>query len=209
VMKKQFGSRCKLLMSDTDSLVYFIESEDLNAELQTISEHFDFSNLKISAEDARKKCLDVEGWRLEGDTYYHPLYDKDNKDKLGNLKDDVKGRIIAEFVGLRAKMYAFRFADGRTYDFDDREDHDEEPEEKVVAKGIPKRVKNEVLKFDKYLTCQAQETAQRVSFHKLESKDHNIYLSETSKQSLSAYDDKRYILPDGIATRAHGHYLNV
>ena len=210
VMKKQFGTRCKLLMSDTDSLVYEIQSDDLNTELQSISRHFDFSNLKVSAKDALKKCLSVEGWRLDGDTYYHPLYDKTNKDHLGLLKDDVKGRIIAEFVGLRAKMYAFRFADGRTYDYDDREDHDEEPEEKLILKGIPKKVKKELLRFCHYkTTLETQTSGDRVSFYKIESKDHNIYLFQTSKLTLSAYDDKRYVLPNGIATRAHGHYLNV
>ncbi len=44
VIKKQFGKRCKLLMTDTDSLVYGIESDDLTAELSNIKEHFDFSN---------------------------------------------------------------------------------------------------------------------------------------------------------------------
>ena len=210
VMKAQFGTRCKLLMSDTDSLVYEIVSEDLNAELQSIEQHFDFSNLKVSAEDARKKCLSVEGWELRDETYFHPLYDPKRKDHLGLFKDDVKGRIIAEFVGLRAKMYAFRFADGRTWDFDDREDHEEEPEEKLILKGIPKYVKKTQLKFSNYKeTLMTRTAGLKVAFHTLTSKNHEIHLNPMSKLTTSAYDDKRWILEDGITTRAHGNYLNV
>ena len=35
---------------------------------------------------------------------------------------------------------------------------------------------------------------------------HNISLVSQNKISLSCYDDKRYILDDGITTLAYGHY---
>ena len=38
------------------------------------------------------------------------------------------------------------------------------------------------------------------------SKNHRIYLQDREKKTLSRYDDKRYILPDGIHTLAYGHY---
>jgi hypothetical protein len=44
VMKKHFGNRCKLLMTDTDSLMYGIETEDITADLSAMREYFDFSN---------------------------------------------------------------------------------------------------------------------------------------------------------------------
>jgi UDP-N-acetyl-D-mannosaminuronic acid transferase (WecB/TagA/CpsF family) len=37
-------------------------------------------------------------------------------------------------------------------------------------------------------------------------KTHNIYTAEQNKKALSAYDDKRFILEDGINTLAWGHY---
>ena len=33
-----------------------------------------------------------------------------------------------------------------------------------------------------------------------------LYTMEMNKVSLSAYDDKRYILDDGITSYAYGHY---
>ena len=34
---------------------------------------------------------------------------------------------------------------------------------------------------------------------------HRMYTSESNKTSLSAFDDNRYILDDGIHTSAYGH----
>ena len=37
-------------------------------------------------------------------------------------------------------------------------------------------------------------------------KKHTINTVELNKVSLSAYDDKRYLLDDGITSMAYGHY---
>ncbi|XP_048248029.1 uncharacterized protein LOC125377949 [Haliotis rufescens] len=38
------------------------------------------------------------------------------------------------------------------------------------------------------------------------SRDHQLYTASINKISLSPFDDKRYVLNDGIHTLAHGHY---
>ena len=40
---------------------------------------------------------------------------------------------------------------------------------------------------------------------KIGSKKHKIYTQESNKIPLSCFDDKRYILDDGIHTLAYGH----
>ena len=37
------------------------------------------------------------------------------------------------------------------------------------------------------------------------SKNHEIFTNESNKISLCDFDDKRYILPDGIHTLPYGH----
>ena len=36
----------------------------------------------------------------------------------------------------------------------------------------------------------------------------DVHVRTEQKNSLSPYDDKRYILGDGYSTRAHGHWRN-
>ena len=170
VMKKQFGDRATLLMTDTDSLVYGIESTDIIAELADIKEHFDFSN------------LDKE----------HPLYDASRKAQVGLLKLEEYIDFICEFVGLRAKCYSYRTAKGS----------------KSKAKGISKSVVKSELKFEVYKKVLETNLPDYRTVRTLTSNKHRIYAQAAQKKALTAYDDKRWILEDGITTRAYGHYLN-
>ena len=40
----------------------------------------------------------------------------------------------------------------------------------------------------------------------IRSQKHVLYTMDMNKVSLSAYDDKRYILNDGVSSYAYGHY---
>ncbi|MDR3479071.1 MAG: endonuclease domain-containing protein, partial [Gammaproteobacteria bacterium] len=79
-MRKTFGDRCKLLMTDTDSLFYQIFTEDLYGELN----HF-------------KDQLDCSSYPKD-----HPFYDSTNDRILGKFKDEAKGLSITQFCGLKA-----------------------------------------------------------------------------------------------------------
>ena len=43
----------------------------------------------------------------------------------------------------------------------------------------------------------------------LNSQSHEMYIQERNKKSLSPFDDKRYILPDGIRTLPHANQINL
>jgi len=83
-MKPMYGDNCKLLYTDTDSLVMHINTEDVYADWRGMKEHFDFSNYPTN----------------------HPNYDKSNAKKLGLFKDEADGHVITKFVALKPKMYA-------------------------------------------------------------------------------------------------------
>ena len=85
-IKPTYGDKAKLLYSDTDSLLLAIETEDLYSDFQKIRDEFDFSDYPND----------------------HPLHCTKNKKVVLNMKDELNGAIISEYVGLRAKMYSIQ-----------------------------------------------------------------------------------------------------
>ena len=65
--------------SDTDSLLFHVETEDLYEDFKDMAEHLDMSEYP---ED-------------------HPLFSLVNKAVPGKMKDEAKGGLIEEFAGLR------------------------------------------------------------------------------------------------------------
>ena len=174
VMKATFGNRARVLYTDTDSLIYEITSYDVYSELQPYAEeYFDFSNFPSD----------------------HPLKSDKNKRVPGTFKDECAGRIIAEFVGLRSKMYSLRF-----------DDKDESSVAEVkVAKGVSKPVVVSSLRFQSYLQCLFGNTVSEHEFNSIRSFSHQVYTTAQSKVSLSPFEDKRYLL-DMIHSAPYGHY---
>jgi len=87
-IKKKYGSKAKLLMTDTDSFMYEIKTEDFLKDISgDVREKFDTSNFPQN----------------------HPsgILTGFNKKVPGVSKDVCGGENITEFTGLRAKLYAF------------------------------------------------------------------------------------------------------
>lgn len=123
----------------------------------------------------------------------HSLFNDSNKRVPGCFKDETKGRIIKSFVGLKSKMYAILMDDTSL------------PEIKV-AKGVKKAVINKDLTFDQYQNCLVSNKVQENEYVNLRSVKHSVFTSCQSKISLSSFDDKRWILEDGIHSLPYGHY---
>ena len=114
-----------------------------------------------------------------------------NKKVLGMFKDEAAGKIIKEFVGLRSKLYSFIMEDG---------------EENKRCKGVKKQVVENSITHEDYKTCLTTGKEKLARQDILRSYNHEVYTEEVNKVALSAEDDKRYILKDGMHTLAWGHY---
>ena len=110
---------------------------------------------------------------------------------LGMFKDEAAGKRIKEFVGLRAKLYSFIMEDGK---------------ENKRCKGVKKQVVESSITHEDYKTCLRTGKEQLRKQNILRSYEHEVYTEEINKIALSALDDKRYILGDGIHTLAWGHH---
>ena len=114
-----------------------------------------------------------------------------NKKVLGMFKDEAAGKRIKEFVGLRAKLYSFIMEDGK---------------ENKRCKGVKKQVVESSITHEDYKTCLRTGKEQLRKQNILRSYEHEVFTEEVNKIALSALDDKRYILSDGIHTLAWGHH---
>ena len=84
-IKNKYGEKAKSLFTDTDSLTYEIEAEDVYQDFWDDKNKFDNSDYPESS----------------------PYFDKTNKKVIGKFKDEAAGVPICEFVGLRSKMYSY------------------------------------------------------------------------------------------------------
>ena len=127
-------------------------------------------------------------------------YDKDhpsgiltgiNKKVVGMFKDECGGKHIKIFVGLRSKLYDYVTDDGK---------------EERKCKGVKKCVVRNEITIDDYLECLYTKKPQFRTMNTIRSRQHNVGTERINKKALSADDDKRVILEDGIHTLAIGHY---
>ena len=107
------------------------------------------------------------------------------------MKDKLCGKIMTEFVALRATMYAYRKIDKKV--------------EEKHCKGTKKCVVGEGLSFDDYKTCLFNgETIYREQML-FENKKHKVYMVNKHKIALNRDDDNRLVQADGITTLARGY----
>ncbi|UYV67416.1 hypothetical protein LAZ67_5000505 [Cordylochernes scorpioides] len=72
------------------------------------------------------------------------------------------------------------------------------------SKGTKKSVVDKTIKFEDYYNCLFNKEKQYRVNNLIRSNKHEIATIGINKIALSPYDDKRYILDDGINTRAYG-----
>ena len=162
-----FGDDAILCISDTDSGVYFIR-RCMYIILKKFQKLFDTSNYPKD----------------------HFLYSAENKRKLGIFKDEMGGKPISQFVGLRPKLYSVLL----------------ENENKKAARGVKKAIIRKHLRHEQYLTSLLKGKMYKHSMKTIRSYNHELYTLNLKKVSLSPLDDKRFLLKDGIHSLAYGHF---
>lgn len=167
-IRPKYGNNAELLMTDTDSLMYQIYTGDIYEDMLTDIDLFDTSDYPKD----------------------HKLYSEKNKKVLGKMKDELAGKAIEEFVGLRAKMYSLKHGGV----------------EKKRAKGIKRSVVERSISHSDYRDTLRNRRFMHHKMNLIRSYNHQLYSVCLNKRSLGCFDDKRFILDDGIHTLAHGHY---
>ena len=101
------------------------------------------------------------------------------------MKDTYGGKSILKFVGLKSKIYLIL---------------DESNNEKRTSTGH-----NAFIVFQEFYDTLFKKKILRQTMRGIKSKNHKLGTYETNKRSLPWFDDKRYILKNGINGLAYGH----
>ena len=167
-MKPKYDDNVKLCYMDTDSFIMNIKTEDF---------------YKDSANDVEKR-FDTSNYEVD-----RPLSTVEHKKVIGLMKNELRGRIITEFVALRPKTYSYLTDDCK--------------EDK--AKGTKKCVIKRMIKFNDYKNCLLNGEVVLKSQQRFKRTGHDVYTENVNKIALSSNDDKRLIASDKIASYPYGY----
>lgn len=190
---------CTIAYTDTDSLIYEIRNQN-------------------PYEIIKRDCYT----RFDTSDYTeHNIYGipRVNKRKLGFMSDETAGRIVTDFVGLRAKLYTMRLlqdSNERKRKRDQLEEDGCEDDEIAAAlenegltkraKGVKKAIVQNKITFEDYIDCLNNYISMNVRQNLIKSDKHKVFTITQKKIALSPHDDKRYIIKGSYSTLPWGHY---
>ena len=121
------------------------------------------------------------------------IFDLSNKLVPGKFKDEMGGRLIEEFVGLRSKMYSIKTSDGKV---------------KKTAKGVLSSVKEKNITHENYKQCLFDQIQMRHKQTKIMQERHEMYTADSTKTILSPFNDKKWIKREEreFTSYSFGHY---
>ena len=118
-INQKYGNKAKLLFTDTDSLMYEIQTEDFCKDISVDVKHrFDTSDYPPNHPSGIPSGL--------------------NKKVIGMFKDEAEGKVIDEFIGLKAKLYSYKMFEG---------------EQSKKCKGVKKSVVIKSIAHKDYKKC--------------------------------------------------------
>ena len=121
------------------------------------------------------------------------LFSSKNKKVIGKFKDELGGKVMREFIGLRSKSYAFTYIDNNNI------------ERCYKLKGIKKNIIKETINFKHYYNCLTLKKEEYRKMNTIRSYKHQLYTEGINKKAFGAFDDKRYILENGINSLPYGY----
>ena len=134
ILKEKYGENVELAYTDTDSLLVKITTENIYKDMVKMADHFDFSDYPKDHEVI--KSLPEDQWITTNGKRVLK-----NKKVPGLFKDELNGKVISWFIGLKPKMYSFIKAG---------EDSNNPKDGGRKAKGVPKSIVQNEFTHERY-----------------------------------------------------------
>ena len=158
-IKPKYGEKARLCYMDTDSFIINIKTKYFYKDIANdVEKWFDTSN--YDENDKRPLPIGI------------------NKKVIRKCKYELGGKIMKEFVALRAKAYAYLMEDGG---------------EHKKAKGTKKCVTTKELRFENYKDALFNDKIIIKPQQGFRSDHHRIYAEEVNKIALNSNDDKIFL----------------
>ena len=158
----------------------FTDTDSLTYHIKTEDAYHDFL--------ADRELFDNSDYPENSEFYF-----SENKKVIGKFKDEAAGVPMRDFAGLKSKMYSYL------------KDNDQNNK---TAKGVKKTIIKKVIVHQDYLDVLNESKILHHQMKTICSDCHQISSYQINKISLSPFDDKRYILSDGISSYAYSN-LNI
>jgi len=165
----------RLCMTDTDSLLYHLVTEDLCADLARIRDRLDTGNFPTD----------------------HPLYDAASSGLSGRFKSETGAVAIDEFVGLLPKMYALRI--------DEAMGAKDRAKKSFRAKGVPGVARRALTFDQYKSIIDDGARVHYCSAPAIRADRQHLYTVVQRKKALSGVDTKRYVADNNVDTLPYGH----
>ena len=172
-----------------------------------IQDKYGENKVKLLFTDTDSLCMEIETDDIYQDMYNDKekydmsvyknsrpdIYDKTNYKKPGAFSDETEGKVIKEFIGLNPKCYSLLL---------------EDDEQKQVCKGVKTHIikSKSLLNHEHYRNTLENLEIYKVEYETFISKKQKIYTNKVIKNGLSPFDNKRFLLDDGISSIPFGHY---
>ena len=123
----------------------------------------------------------------------------------GLMKDEVKFKVIKEWISIRPKVYSMVIVDNISCIKNSSDQETENSKTVRKIKGVGKSASRDVT-FRDFYKCLFHNESLKASYNTIQSKMHQLYSVNINKYALVNNDDKRYTCDDKINTLAWGHY---
>lgn len=139
-LKPKYGDNIMVTYTDTDAYILEVRTKDVYEDIRNDPDEFDT-------------------WDYPSDNIFG--IKRHNNKIVGKWKDELKGEIAYDSIGIRSKCYILRTVGGIVA--------------KKKAKGVSTNILKTTVDFDDYYKCVSENCIEMRKQYTIRSKDHNVY----------------------------------
>ena len=196
-VKEKYGDKSQLGYMDTDSFIYYVETEDIYKDMAERPNLFNLNGDQTVGKfkDETPGNVITESYHIRAKSYHYVLADKTTKSKHKGVSKKGMGEMATD-------LYMPTLEGSLLDNSIDRSLLSEQE-----AKDLTMRTEADPMTLV-YRDCLFGKEVFHAKNVSIRSKDHILSLVESEKKALCPIGTKRWIISDGITSLPYGHWRN-